>query len=89
MVEIKGPSKKGGAKKGDATSADGSTYAGPVDLSLRASRLNATDLKEAVKLDPHPHVGSTAKVRNHDREVCALYQHSFVPDGYMREVAKK
>lgn len=52
----KAPSKKSAGKDSDSGS-------GPVELSLRKSRLEESDVEEAVKPEDSPEVGSTPKVR--------------------------
>lgn len=56
-------SRKGRAGDGNSTGAEGLANAGPVELSLRESRLDELlDVSEATKREQAPQVGSTAKV---------------------------
>lgn len=56
-------SRKGRAGDGNNTGTEGLANAGPVELSLRESRLaESLDVSEATKREQAPQVGSTAKV---------------------------
>lgn len=52
------------------TSGNGASGRGPVELSLRQSRLEQPDGEEAVKRRGVPDVGSTAKVNKYKKNTC-------------------